>query len=192
VLFDRLERHVAGTLWVLLLLLVSVAFTLLLVRMQRRGPTWALWRWTQRLAPRSAFVARLEARAAAIDGRLADFYRVERGSFLRATLWHFAAWMVGIVEVKLFMTLLGEPIGLRDALIVEALSQPIRAVALVIPGGIGAQEMGGVALCSFLGIPQAAGVALWLLKRARELVFDAIGLAYLTRRTAMHPRRAEL
>jgi uncharacterized membrane protein YbhN (UPF0104 family) len=94
--------------------------------------------------------------------------------------------------VKLFMTLLGEPISLRDALIVEALPQPIRAVALIIPGGLGAQEVGGVALCSFLGIPEAAGVALWLLKRGRELVFDAVGLVYLTRRTAMHPRRAEL
>ena len=151
-----------------------------------------MWRWTRRLIPRSAVVARLEARATAIDARLADFYRIERRAFLRATLWHFAAWLVGVLEVKLFMTLLGEQISLRDALIVEALSQPIRAVALVIPGGLGAQEVGGVALCSFLGIPEAAGVALWLLKRARELVFDAVGLVYLTCRTAMQTRRAEL
>ncbi|HYV57861.1 MAG TPA: flippase-like domain-containing protein [Candidatus Nitrosopolaris sp.] len=192
VLFDRLERHAAGAVWVALLVLVCAAFTLLLVRLQRRRPASTAWRWTRRLAPRSAIVAGLEARAAAIDERLADFYRLERGSFLRAALWHFAGWMLGVLEVKLFMTLLGEPIGLRDALIVEALAQPIRAVALVIPGGIGAQEVGGVALCSFLGIPEAAGVALWLLKRARELVFDAVGLIYLTRRTAMHPRRAAL
>jgi hypothetical protein len=29
-------------------------------------------------------------------------------------------------------------------------------------------------------------VTLWLLKRARELVFDAIGLAYLTRHGVRH------
>jgi len=191
-LFDRLERHVAGAVWVALLLVVGAGFTLLLVRLQRRGPVSTVWRWTRRLIPRSAGVARLEARAAAIDARLADFYRIERRAFLRATLWHFAAWLVGVLEVKLFMTLLGEQISLRDALIVEALSQPIRAVALVIPGGLGAQEVGGVALCSFLGIPEAAGVALWLLKRARELVFDVVGLVYLTCRTAMQTRRAEL
>ena len=36
-----------------------------------------------------------------------------------------------------------------------------------------------MAVCSFLGIPEAAGVTLWLLKRARELVFDSAGLLYL-------------
>src|SRR5262249_24128260 len=85
-LFGRLQRHVAGTVCVVLLVLVCAVFTLLLVRVQRRGPASTVWRWTRRLAPRSALVAGLEARAVAIDERLADFYRVERGSFLRATL----------------------------------------------------------------------------------------------------------
>src|SRR5206468_9329260 len=91
-LFDRLERHVAGAVWVALLLVVCAGFTLLLVRLQRRGPVSTMWRWTQRLTPRSALVARLKARAAAIDARLADYYRIERRAFLQATLWHFAAW----------------------------------------------------------------------------------------------------
>src|SRR5206468_2257511 len=114
---------------------------LLLVRLQRRGPVSTVWRWTRRLAPRSALVARLEARAAAIDERLADYYRIERRAFLRATLWHFAAWLVGVLEVKLFMTLLGEPVSLRDALIVEALSQPIRALPLG-PRGLPVSRLG--------------------------------------------------
>jgi uncharacterized membrane protein YbhN (UPF0104 family) len=94
--------------------------------------------------------------------------------------------------VLFIMHLVGSPISVRDALVIESLAQPIRAVALVIPGGLGAQEIGGVALCRFLGIPEAAAVTLWLLKRARELAFDGIGLAYLARATATRRARAEV
>src|SRR5207247_575273 len=82
---------------------------------------------------RADFVARLEGGAQGIDARLADFYTIERGAFLRSTLWHLCGWLGGIFEVMLLMALIGTPIGLRDALLVEALAQPIRAVALVIP-----------------------------------------------------------
>jgi putative membrane protein len=183
-LFDRLEQQVAGAVWLALLLVVAIAFSLLLVRLQRRGPVSTIWRWLCRVAPRSSLVARLEARAREIDERLSDFYRIERAAFRSATLWHLGGWLLGVIEVWILMALIGAPIGLRDALIVEALAQPIRAASLIIPGGLGAQEIGGVALCTFLGIPEPAGVTLWLLKRARELAFDAVGLAYLTRHTA--------
>src|SRR5438093_668205 len=91
---------------------------------------------------------------------------------------------------QIFFILLG-PAALFDRLDQEALAQPIRAVALVIPGGLGAQEVGGVALCRFLGIPEPAAVTLWLLKRARELAFDGVGLAYLARWTATRRARVE-
>src|SRR5438874_1860185 len=68
----------------------------------------------------------------------------------------------------------------------------LAVVAVVIPGGLGAQEVGGVALCRFLGIPEPVAVTLWLLKRARELAFDGVGLAYLARWTATRRARAEV
>jgi uncharacterized membrane protein YbhN (UPF0104 family) len=182
---------VLGAAWLAFLVVVAVAFSLLLVRAQRRGPAIAVWRWLRRLVPRAGFVARLEGGAQGIDARLADFYRIERGAFLRSTLWHLCGWLGGVFEVVLLMTLIGTPIGWRDAFIIEALAQPIRAVALVIPGGLGAQEVGGVALCRFLGIPEPVAVTLWLLKRARELAFDGVGLAYLARWTATRRARAE-
>ena len=181
-LFDRLERRAAGAVWLSLLLAVAVAFTVFVVRLQRRGPVVTVWRWLHKIMPNAPIVARLEAKAEAIDERLSEFY-VERAAFRSAALWHLGGWLLGVFEVWLFMALIGEPIALSEALIIEALAQPIRAAALFIPGGLGAQEIGGVALCKFLGIPEAAGVTLWLLKRARELVFDGVGVLYLMRRT---------
>ena len=48
-----------------------------------------------------------------------------------------------------------------------------------------------MALCRFLGVPEPAAVTLWLLKRARELAFDSVGLAYLARWTASRRTRIE-
>ena len=191
-LFDRLDQEALGAAWLALLLTIAVGFSIALVRLQRRGPAVAVWRWLRRLVPRAGFVARLEGGARGIDERLADYYRIEQGGFFRSALWHLLGWLGGVIEVLVLMRLVGSPIGVRDALVIEALAQPIRAVALVIPGGLGAQEIGGVALCRFLGIPEAAAVTLWLLKRARELAFDGVGLAYLARATATRRARAEV
>lgn len=180
-LFDRLERRALGAVWLALLLVAAIAFVALMVRLQRRGPLITLWGWLGRLAPRAAFVARLEASAQAIDARLAEFYGHQGPAFRRATLLHLIGWLLGIVEVWAIMALIGAPIAWRDALIIEALAQPIRATSLVIPGGLGTQEVGGVALCAFLGMTEGVGATLWLLRRGRELVFDAVGLLYLAR-----------
>ena len=177
--FERSERRGLGTVLVVLLLLGTAAFTAGLVALQRRRPVAAVWRWARRLAPRSRLVARFEPSAHAIDARLVEFYRMEPNAFWHATGWHLAAWLLGVTEVGLIMYLIGAPISWLDALVIEALSQPIRAAAVVIPGGLGTQEWGGVALCRLLGIPEDQAATLWLLKRGRELVLDGVGILYL-------------
>ena len=180
----RLGRPRLALGWLVVLVLICFAFTAGLVWVQRRSPGTALWRTLRRLAPRAAFVARLEAGAAAFDGRLREFYRWEPRAFLLAATCHFVGWLIGVTEVVVIVVLTGGTVTWLDAFIIETLSQPIRASALVIPGSIGTQELGGVWLCTFLGMPEAEALTLWLLKRAREVVFDAIGLSYLARRTA--------
>jgi putative membrane protein len=167
--------------WLAVLGVGSIAFTLVLVWMQRRGPAAAVWRWLSRIAPRARFVTRLEHGATALDARLAEFYQMERTAFVGASLWFFAGWMAGVFEVHIMCALLGHPISWLDALVIETLAQPIRAAAIIVPGAIGTQELGGVWLCSLLGMPEPEAAALWVLKRARELVFDGVGLLYLGR-----------
>ena len=87
--------------------------------------------------------------------------------------------MFGVVEVQLMCTLIDHPIPWLEALVIEAVAQPIRAVAIIVPGGLGIQEWGGVEFCQFLGMPEPVAATLWLLKRGREIVFDIVGLLYL-------------
>jgi putative membrane protein len=181
VLFERLGQRVVGAVWLVGLAVVALGFARLLVRMQRRGLATTVWRWLARIAPRARLVKRLEPRVREIDERLADFYLFQREAFRHATLWHLGGWLLGVGEVWLFLWLIDAPVPLYDALLIESLAQPIRAVAVIVPGGLGAQEVGGVALCTWLGMEEPVAVTLWLLKRARELAFDGVGLAYLTR-----------
>jgi uncharacterized membrane protein YbhN (UPF0104 family) len=168
--------------WLAGLALAAVGFIVVLVRLQQRAPATALVRLIGRFAPGWQLLERLAHGAEAVDERLDAYYRLERGAFVRATGCHLIGWVLGVGEVMLVMALIGHPVSVTDAFVVEALSQVVRALAIVIPGGIGTQEWGGVWLCELLGIPAAEGVTLWLLKRARETIFDGVGLVYLTRR----------
>ena len=132
-----------------------------------------------RVFPQSRLVAKFEDRAVAGDARLTTFYRSERATFVGAGCWHMLSWLACAAEVWLLLRLMGAAISCGDALIIEGLAQPIRAAAIIVPGALGVQESGGVAVCSWLGIGLDVSVAVWLVRRAREIVFDAVGLLYL-------------
>jgi putative membrane protein len=185
-----LHRPGLAVFWLVVLLGVLVGFTYLLLHVQQRSPLTAMWGWGTRVFPRARFLERIEAGVRAVDERLIDFYQDEQRSFVRATIWNFAGWMFGVVEVQLMCTLIDHPIPWLEAFVIEAVAQPIRAVAIVVPGGLGVQEWGGVEFCQFLGMPEPVAATLWLLKRGRELVFDILGLAYLARRSLAGTLRA--
>jgi putative membrane protein len=180
---DHYGRRGLAVAWLVILLVGCLAFTAGMVWLQQRNPATLVWRGLRRIAPTWQLVMRLERHAAALDQRLADFYQIERSAFVRSSLWCLLGWVTGAVEAYLLAALIDSPVPWQTALIIEALGQVTRAVALVIPGGLGAQELGGAWLCTRLGMPADAAATLWLLKRARELGFDAVGLLYLTRTT---------
>lgn len=166
---------------------VGVGVAVLIVVGQRVGVvTWTV-RQLRRLGMRGSFVTRLERRAADIDAALVAFYRDDPRGFATATVLHFLAWVLGAAEVMLFFFLMGVPCDWREAFIIESLTQATMVSAAFIPGGLGVQELSGAMLCRFLGIGEAAGLAMMLLKRVREIGFAALGLALvpmLTRRAA--------
>ena len=90
-------------------------------------------------------------------------------------------WLLGAVEIWVIFTLIGIRVSPVEALIIESMVQPMTAAALVIPGALGVRETAGVFLSRMLGIDVGAGLALMVLKRAREAVYNGIGLVFLTR-----------
>jgi putative membrane protein len=96
--------------------------------------------------------------------------------FLAAMLVHLTFWFVGAVEVLVALNLMGYPVSYLDAVVIESLGQAVRAAGFLIPGALGVQEAGFIAVCAVFGIPAPAAIALSLVKRVPEIV---LGLPFL-------------
>ena len=154
----------------------TVLMTLLLLGFylaQRRGMFGTLARGLQKLAPGGG--AALADGAATMDADVTTLYRDGR-AVLGALVWHLVAWVVGAGEVWLALWLLGHPVDLSTALLLESLGQAVRAAAFAIPGALGVQEGGYVLLGQVLGIGPETSLALSLAKRVRELTLGIPGL----------------
>ena len=69
-------------------------------------------------------------------------------------------------------------IDLLNAIALEALLCTLRSIAAPVPAAIGVQEWGYAMLAPLFGLPAEMGVAVSLLKRAREIVLGVPALLY--------------
>lgn len=121
----------------------------------------------------------------ALDLGLKEFYSSRKFQFFLALLFFTVGWMAGFLEIYLILLFLGvEKATLSTALIIEVLSLIINTALFFIPGGIGTQEGGKVFIFKLLAIDPAAGLALGLVRRLRELTWVAIGLLIFAYRPA--------
>jgi putative membrane protein len=103
------------------------------------------------------------------------FYR-RRAALVRATLLHFVSWSLGTIETWIVLYALGVPASLPQALVVESLGMAARTAGFAVPGALAVQE-GGFALAALsVGLPDSAGLALSLVKRAREVLVGIVGV----------------
>jgi len=107
--------------------------------------------------------------------RLDEFYAA-RVRLIRSGVWHLLGWFIGALEVWIVLNAMGYPIDYGDAVIIESLMHAIRGVAFAVPGALGAQEGGLIALCAIFGVPAEAALALSLVKRIPDLVIGVPGL----------------
>jgi uncharacterized protein (TIRG00374 family) len=183
-LLVRLGWTLAAPIAIAGLFVATGAFGLVLVRVQQRGAAGLAARWAAWLLPSARLADRMHRMARTLDEHLATVYGHARLALVVAAGWHMLAWLASAAEVCVVLRLLEAPGSWQDALIIEGLTQPIRATGFVVPGALGPQEAGGVAVCRWLGIPPAVGLALWLVRRAREIIFDVVGLVYLAARSS--------
>jgi putative membrane protein len=141
---------------------------------QRRGLFALLARPVERLARGPAWRA-LIGNAAALDAEVALRYRRPRALALCAA-WRALGWLAGGVEIWLAFLVLGQPVGLAEAIVLESIGQAARSAGFLIPGGLGVQEGGILISGVWLGLAPEVVLAAALLKRARELVYGVPGL----------------
>jgi putative membrane protein len=113
--------------------------------------------------------------SARIDRAVRTAYR-RRANILTCFLWQVAGWMAGALEIAVALHFLGHPIGIANALAIEALIQAISSAAFVVPAAIGVQEAGFLAVGAAFGLDAQAALALAAARRVRDVVVFFPGL----------------
>jgi len=169
-------------------LLVAVATVAAFYLVQRRGVFGAMARALARVV-RSSDWASLSSRAKAMDACIDGLYR-ERRDIGVSGAWHVLSWLLGASEIWLALRLLGHPVSIATAVVIESLGEALRTAAFAIPGALGVQEGGFVVLGSVFGFGPDLSIALSLTKRLRELCLGVPGLIAWQLETASGAARA--
>jgi putative membrane protein len=153
----------------LAVLLLGVPGIALLIFLQKRGAGLA-----EKLAARF-FPQAKEGRSfrAAIE----ELYD-SRSRLAASAALHLISWIGAGGGTFIAFRLVGGRIGLVNAVALEALLCTIRSIAAFVPAAIGVQEAGYAILAPLFGLPAEMGLAVSLLKRAREIVLGVPALIY--------------
>ncbi|MBC6982523.1 lysylphosphatidylglycerol synthase domain-containing protein [Caulobacter sp. 17J80-11] len=141
----------------------------------------AIERFGARLHPAAA------VGAAALKAEIDALYRRRPAVMLCFTL-HLASWFLGAAWSMLALHMLGAAVDFRVVVALEALICASKVAAFVIPYGFGVQEGAYAVLAPLFGVAARTGVALSLLRRARDL---ALGLPIVALWQAGEARRLQ-
>lgn len=89
---------------------------------------------------------------------------------------HMAGWFASAFASWVAIRLMGIQVAFLSIVSIEALLYAIRSAAVIVPNALGVQEAAYAMLMPFFGLTASAGLALSLLKRARDI---AIGIPIL-------------
>jgi putative membrane protein len=106
-----------------------------------------------------------------------------------ALCWHSAAWMLGAAEIMGVLDLLGQPVTLANALVIESVAQALRNAGFLLPGALGVQEGAIVGAAALVGVLPAPALAAALVRRTREVLMAMPGLLAWQHSEASHGRR---
>jgi len=168
-----LERPETTTHWIVLALLFILLVAVALVLVQRSGFFSLLERSLIALGERSERMSGL-ASIAGLDRALRALCRP--GRVASGTALHLVAWIAGAGNVWLALHFIGFPIDFARALVMESLGQLVRSIGFIVPGGLGVQEGGYLAVGAALGVPPEAALAVSLVKRICQAVLGVPGL----------------
>ncbi len=110
-----------------------------------------------------------------LDQQIRSIYQQKNRLFVCAC-WRLLGWLWPCLELWLIFWILGHPISLTQAVILEAVAQVVRSAGFGIPGGLGVQEGGVMLAANLLAIPTELALAAMLIRRIREFICGLVGL----------------
>ena len=146
---------------------------------QRRGH-WVTEKLASRWLPEK--LTHAEALTASLDAIYKSPVRVGVSFVL-----HLAGWILSAVGTWIAFRLIGAETDLAAVVAIESLVYAIRSAAFVVPNALGVQEAAYTLLAPLMGVGPELGLAVSLLKRARDI---AIGIPTLLAWQALEGKHA--
>jgi hypothetical protein len=134
----------------------------------------------QRRLERSRFGTRFAALLAAlgeVEQHLFDFVRKSPVQFFGSLGLAFANWFCGAVEMYVVLRFLGQQVSFWDGWLIESTVVLARNVSFFVPAHMGAQESVITVVTEAIVGSAEVGLAVAVIRRARELIWSAVGLA---------------
>jgi putative membrane protein len=127
----------------------------------------------------SKLIARLFPEAIPVNESVVDciqgIYR-QHSKVSLSVLLHFLGWVASALSTWIALSLMGVRAHVWPVLAIESLVCAARSVAFWVPNGLGVQEVAYVAVAPLFGIGAEIGLAVSVLRRAREI---AVGVPIL-------------
>jgi uncharacterized protein (TIRG00374 family) len=131
------------------------------------------------LRPLRSLLAKAEPYILRLDEHVGRFARDHSGKFALSLLFSFSAWVLVGVETFLILKFLGVNPTFTQAVALESTASLFRIVFFFLPGGLGASEVGFVALLVAFGFPDpiTLSAAYIAVKRLKEAGWILVGYA---------------
>ena len=162
----------AGVRYMIPALLLSFPIPVLTAVLLRYGSVFAR---LERILSGIAGINILGESAVAFDHEIRSCL-ARKPAVLYAGVLELAALLSGSLEIWFVLRVVGHPIDIGSAVIMEGLMQALRHLAFVVPAGIGVQEAALVVFGHTLGVGSDLALTVSLAKRVRELVCGAPSL----------------
>jgi hypothetical protein len=141
--------------------LLAALGALAFLAIQRRAFGYAE-RLGTRILPRAA------ASVGAVHDAMVTLHAAPLRLFLSAAI-HLVGWFASAFTAFVALRLMGIHAAFASIVSIEALLCAIRSAAIIVPNALGVQEAAYTMLMPLFGLPASIGLALSLLKRARDI-----------------------
>ncbi len=105
-----------------------------------------------------------------------DYYRGRPADFVIVNGYEGLFHLAGVAETWVTLYLLGQEASILIAFTLEATNRAVNMLFSFIPARVGVDEAGSGLLTAALGLGGAAGVALAIVRKARVLLWTAVGM----------------
>ncbi len=162
------------------IILLGIPIIMLIVFIQKQGLFAFLLKLLRMFRIKIRYIEEREERLIELDKNIYQFYSHNKKKAFYSFIYYFLGWVAGMIEVFLILYLLNIPVDTVSAYIIESLSTAAKGVTSFIPGSVGGQEGGIIAIFVSLKLSASIALTFGILKRFRELIWTGAGLFVLS------------